>query len=68
MMAYVDLIRGHIVREDTAIYPFAESKLPPDILQVIDAKTRGFETDASHAAEAVRLLSVLDQLEARYSV
>ncbi|MDD2459021.1 MAG: hemerythrin domain-containing protein [Eubacteriales bacterium] len=68
MMAYVDLIRGHIVREDTAVYPFAESKLSPEILQVIDAKTRGFETDTSHAAEAARLLLVLGQLEAIYPV
>jgi len=68
MMAYVDLIRGHIVREDTAVYPFAESKLSPDVLQVIDAKTRSFESDASHVAEAARLLLVLDQLEAIYPV
>lgn len=66
MMAYIDLIRGHISREDSAVYPFAESRLPAEVMRAIDERAGQFDADAGQAAEAVRLLAILDGLEHRY--
>lgn len=66
MMAYIDLLQGHIVREDTAVYPFAEKNLDPQILQAIDEKTAAFEADPAQRAVADELVGVANALAEKY--
>lgn len=68
MMGYINLLAGHIDREDNAVYRLAERKLDPSVQAEIDAQARDFDADPSNAAEAERLVAVLEQLEARYPV
>jgi hemerythrin-like domain-containing protein len=66
MMGYVNLLTGHIDREDNAVYRLAERSLKPSIKAEIDAQAKAFDDDPANAEEATRLIGVLETLEMLY--
>jgi len=46
---YTSLLRGHIEKEDSILYPMAQARLPPEVLERVDASCEAFE--ARHAGE-----------------
>ena len=66
MIGYVDLLAGHIDREDHAVYPFAEKNLIPKIRQAIDEKTAAFEADLVQHEAAAGFLEILKELAIKY--
>lgn len=65
-MAYADLLRRHIQRENDVAYPFAQRSLPADIREQLDRQTRGFEENSENAALRESLLAHLALLERKY--
>lgn len=60
IMAYSDLLKRHIDKEDTAVYPFAERSLSTDAKE--DIEKLSDELDSSQIEDKERFLSILDKL------
>lgn len=45
---YVTLLRQHIFKEDTILFPLAEKAIPPDRYDTIDEAVRGIEYKTAH--------------------
>lgn len=65
LMSYASMLRLHIVKENTAVYPFGERSLSEDILKSVDSNTAFYEE--KFATERENSLKILTELEKKYS-
>ena len=64
---YGDLLRQHIHKEDAILYPMAEQRLPPELMNRVAQDCERFEEHQSRAGEHERLHALAEQLIARYA-
>jgi hemerythrin-like domain-containing protein len=64
---YADLLRGHIHKEDAILYPMAEQRLPPDVLERVSSDCERFEAEQTRSGEHERLHRLGEELVARYA-
>ena len=63
---YADLLRQHIYKEDTVLYPMAEAHLPPQVIEQVDEACRRHEEEIMGAGEHERLHRLAEELVARH--
>ena len=61
---YADLLRAHIHKEDAILYPMAEQRLPPEMMERVDEECDAFERRSASAG--TKLLALADELAARH--
>ena len=66
-MGYANLLQRHIDKENQAVYPFAEKRLPEDVLQSIDEKVGQFEDAAENRKAQETYLGILQELTKKYA-
>ncbi len=59
-MAYSDLLKRHIEKEDSAVYPFALRSLNQEIIDLVESKSEAL--DAENLEETKEYLIILDKL------
>ncbi len=64
---YGDLLRQHIHKEDAILYPMAEQRLPPHLLERIADECERFEAHKASSGEHDRLHALADELIARHA-
>ncbi len=57
----------HIHKEDAILYPMAEQRLPPEVLERVDADCLRYEELKTGSGEPQRLLALADELRARHA-
>jgi hemerythrin-like domain-containing protein len=62
---FAGLLHAHIHKEDRILYPMAEQRLPPDVLE--DVAGRCATLDAQKAAAGERLVALAEALVARHA-
>jgi hemerythrin-like domain-containing protein len=65
-LGYASLLRAHIRKEDEILYPMAEARLPPELLDEVDRDCQAFERRQPAAAEHQELRRLADELSARH--
>jgi len=65
-LGYASLLRAHIHKEDEILYPMAEARLPPEVMDQVDADCQAFERRQPAAAEHQALRRLADELLARH--
>jgi hemerythrin-like domain-containing protein len=60
---YVDLLRGHIMKEDNALFPMADRVLSPADQQELEQQFEQIETEVMGAGVHERYHSLLEELE-----
>ena len=65
-ISYTHLLARHIQKEDELIYPFAENKLPEDVMEEVHKACLVFEQEAAQKGIQERCLNTLSQLEEKY--
>jgi hemerythrin-like domain-containing protein len=65
--AYAELLREHIHKEDSVLYPMAERHLPPDAMRRVDEDCERFETETTGAGEHERLHALAEELVASHA-
>jgi hemerythrin-like domain-containing protein len=66
-LAYVQLLRQHIRKEDNVLYPGAEANLPPEVIKQIGDKFAKLDQEETGPGEHERLHALADSLIARYA-
>ncbi len=64
---YAGLLRQHIHKEDAILYPMAEQRLPPDVLERIQEDCERYEEQKTGSGEHERLHRLADELLARHA-
>ena len=64
---YGNLLRQHIHKEDAILYPMAEQRLPPELMDRVARDCERFEAHQTGSGEHERLHALADQLIARYA-
>jgi hemerythrin-like domain-containing protein len=64
---YANLLGGHIHKEDAILYPMAEQRLPPDVLERVSADCERYEQEKAGSGEHERLHRLADELAARHT-
>lgn len=59
-MAYSDLLKRHIDKEDSAVYPFAQRSLDRETIDLVEANSE--KLDEENAVETKEYLEILDKL------
>lgn len=62
---FSDLLRAHIQKEDRILYPMAEQRLPPEVLEAVGAACA--EQDQARAASSERLVALAEGLVLRHA-
>lgn len=62
-IAYAQLLRRHIEKEDGVAYKYAQRNLAPASLHELDEECRKFEQDAAEKSIQEKYLSLLEELE-----
>lgn len=65
-LGYASLLRAHIQKEDEILYPMAEARLPPELMEQVDAECEAFERRQPAADEHRELRRLCDELSARH--
>ncbi len=63
---YADLLRQHIFKEDTVLYPMAEAHLPPQAVERVDEECRRYEEEKTGSGEHERLHRLAEDLAAAH--
>lgn len=63
IMAYSDLLKRHIEKEDTAVFPFAERSLSADAKDIVEKQSD--ELDNNQIEDKEKFLRILDELSSR---
>jgi hemerythrin-like domain-containing protein len=63
---YADLLRQHIFKEDTVLYPMAEAHLPPHVIEQVDEACRRYEDERTGSGEHERLHRLAEELAATH--
>jgi hemerythrin-like domain-containing protein len=64
---YGNLLRQHIHKEDAILYPMAEQRLPPNLLDRVSAECEAFESHKTSSGEHERLQRLADGLLSRHA-
>jgi len=64
---YANLLRAHIHKEDAILYPMAEQRLPPAMMERVEAACEEFERQRAASGEGERLRRLGEDLVARYA-
>jgi hemerythrin-like domain-containing protein len=64
---YGDLLRQHIHKEDAILYPMAEQRLPPHLMNRVADECERFEASRAGSGEADRLHALADEIIARHA-
>lgn len=65
-IAYGDLLKRHITKENEVVYTFAESKLPKEVLEEVNRQTEQLEQEASRQGIQTYYENLLVALEEKY--
>ena len=64
---YADLLREHIHKEDEILYPMAEQRLAPHLLDRVAADCQAFQAQKTGSGEYGRLQQLAEELVARHA-
>ena len=64
---YASLLRQHIQKEDSILYPLAEQRLPPPVMERVDRECARYEEEKTGAGEHERLHRLAEDLVARHA-
>jgi hemerythrin-like domain-containing protein len=64
---YANLLRGHIHKEDSILYPMAERHLPPELMARVDAECEAFEERETGAGRHEELQALAADLVGRHA-
>jgi hemerythrin-like domain-containing protein len=64
---YANLLRAHIHKEDVILYPMAEQRLPPEVLERVSADCEAYEARKTGSGEQERLHRLAEELVARHA-
>ena len=64
---YADLLRAHIHKEDAILYPMAEQRLPPELLERVEADCATYDANGARSGNHERLQALADELIARHA-
>ena len=64
---FAEMLRSHIHKEDSVLYPMAEQHLPPDALAAVGDACDRYERDASHAGKHEELHALAEELIRRHA-
>jgi len=65
-VGYTKLLKRHIDKENSVVYPYAEKRLPEEVLESINARAETFEIQAEKRGTQKKYLDVLAMLESKY--
>jgi hemerythrin-like domain-containing protein len=63
---YANLLRQHIHKEDAILYPMAEQRLPPSVMERVAADCERYEAEKNGSGEADRLQRLASELVTRH--
>lgn len=64
---YANLLTRHIDKENQVVYPYATKSLEEGILRSVNERVKEFEDDATSKKIQEKYLTILDELEKKYS-
>jgi len=64
---YASLLRQHIQKEDSILYPMAEQRLPPPLMERVERDCARYEEERTGAGEHERLHRLAEELVARHA-
>lgn len=64
---YAGLLRQHIHKEDSILYPMAEQRLPPELMERVNLDCERYEAERSGSGEQERLHRLAEELVARHA-
>jgi hemerythrin-like domain-containing protein len=64
---YSGLLHDHIHKEDAILYPMAEQRLPPEVLERVNTDCAAYEAYKAGDGEHERLHAIADELVKRYA-
>jgi hemerythrin-like domain-containing protein len=64
---YGNLLRQHIHKEDAILYPMAEQRLPPHLLNRVADECEAFESYKASSGEHARLHALAEELVSRHA-
>jgi hemerythrin-like domain-containing protein len=64
---YGNLLRQHIHKEDAILYPMAEQRLPPHLMNRVADECEAFEAYKTSSGERARLLALAEELVSRHA-
>lgn len=67
-MGYARLLQAHIEKENTAVFVFAKSRLPKEVLEDLNVKSKEYEEAEKNVKVREKYLSLVDEMEKKYSV
>ena len=65
-MAYVNLLTGHIDKENQVVFTFAQRQLPGEVLEEVDQACRAYEKEEKNKEVRESYLALLKRLEEAY--
>ena len=66
-LGYASLLRGHIHKEDSILYPMAEQRLPGNVLSRVDDDCAAYDDAESRSGRQERLQALAAELVARHA-
>jgi hemerythrin-like domain-containing protein len=64
---YANLLRAHIHKEDAILYPMAEQRLSPEVMERVCADCEAYEAKRTGSGEHERLQRLAEELVARHA-
>lgn len=65
-IAYTDLLKRHIEKENEVVYTFGEKKLSKEVLEEINAQTQAFEQTEEARTTQKHYEEIIEKLEKKY--
>jgi hemerythrin-like domain-containing protein len=65
-LAYVPLLRSHIIKEDNILYPMAVQAIPPAEMEAMLSEFKGSERTTEHGSELERFHAMAERLVQSY--
>ena len=64
---YANLLRAHIHKEDAILYPMAEQRLPPEVMERVSADCEAYDAKKAGSGEQARLHALAEELVGRHA-
>ncbi len=64
---YANLLRAHIHKEDAILYPMAEQRLPPEVMERVSEDCAAYEARRTGSGEHERLHRLAEELVGRHA-
>lgn len=65
-ISYTHLLEKHIGKENNGVYRFGEEKLPKEVIDEINLKSKEFEEEAEKNGTQKHFIEILENLEKKY--